>query len=102
MAGASLAEHFETTFAEKLVDRIRAFPGVQAVGYAGALPMIQTLGSVFLMTSPDDGSNAAPVASFDVRLPADRPAPRYVSREFLRVCGRLMSDGRSASGSNQR
>ncbi|MGH9371931.1 MAG: ABC transporter permease [Vicinamibacterales bacterium] len=84
-------------FAEELVDRIRALPGVQAVGYAGALPMIQTVGSVFLRTSPRDGSNASPVASLDARLPADRPNPRYVSREFLRVMGTRVIAGEGST-----
>jgi putative ABC transport system permease protein len=81
-------------FAEELVDRIRALPGVQAVGYAGALPMIQTVGSVFLRTSPRDRSDASPVASLDARLAADRPNPRYVSPEFLRVMGTRVIAGR--------
>jgi putative ABC transport system permease protein len=82
-------------FAEDLVARIRTLPGVRAAGYAGALPMVQTVGSVPLTRRPASGSNAPPIPmSSEFRLPPDRPNPRYVSREFLRVMGTRVIAGR--------
>ena len=57
--------------------------------------MIQTVGSVPLRRTLGSGSSVPPlVASLESRLPSDRPNPRYVSREFLRVMGTRVIAGR--------
>jgi putative ABC transport system permease protein len=91
------------TFPEELTARLRTLPRVRAAGYAGALPMIQVVGSVPVRTTRQMASSAGQPyeASLDARLPPERPNPRYVSRDFLTVMGTRVLAGRGF-GDNDR
>jgi putative ABC transport system permease protein len=80
---------------EALIEKLRALPGVRAAGYAGALPMVQVVGSVTLR-GPGIRTSAASAKtlSFTERLPPERPNPRYVSKDFHAVMGTRVIAGR--------
>ena len=73
------------SFAEAMVDRLRALPGVEAAAYANQLPMVNlwdTAGG--LWTSADPARKPSPIG----------PDARFVSRDYLRVFGIRVLAGR--------
>jgi putative ABC transport system permease protein len=94
--GSPQGSYVPPTFTEELIARLRALPRVRAAGYAGALPMVQVVGSVPLRTTRQMPPSAGQPyeASLDARLPPERPNPRYVSRDFLTVMGTRLLAGR--------
>ncbi len=101
--GSPQGSYAPPTFPEELIARLSTLPGVRAAGYAGALPMVQVVGSVPVRTTRQKPPSAGQPyeASLDARLPPERPNPRYVSRDFLTVTGTRLLAGRGF-GDNDR
>lgn len=81
--------------AEALADRLRAMPGVEAVGYTRQLPMTRSRSLIPLRTSPDLPSEAAPPpAPPGTPNPPQWPDTRHVSQDYLRTLGIRVVEGR--------
>ena len=73
-------------FAEDLVGRLRALPGVEAAGYANQLPLVGLMNSIRFGTAPADPAMPPPPDSPDVRL---------VSQDYMRAMGIRVLAGRA-------
>jgi hypothetical protein len=83
-----------STTREDLATRLAAMPGVTVAGYANALPMGAVRGVIALRKTPELPKQPPPPPSAGgTRLPQN-PDLRIVSRDFLRVVGMRISEGR--------
>lgn len=82
------------TFAEDLVAEIEPLPGVRAVGYSTALPMVQRA-----FISPVSRTKGPPPSPppFGAPPSPEFPDTRLVSREFLEALGVPVTEGRGLS-----
>jgi len=85
MSGIHRADE-QRTFAEALVERLRAMPGVQSAAYARQLPMVQLQDSLTLTTRRNGMEQTLD--------PRDAPDVRFVSRDYLKTMGIPVVSGR--------
>jgi putative ABC transport system permease protein len=92
------ADDRQRTFADSLVGRLRALPGVGAAGYAGTLPMMSFQGVTALRLTPDQTPREFPAPGpFDAQ-PPDFPNVQRISQHFLAVMGIPVLEGRGFDG----
>ncbi len=85
LPGATRPTQQLKAFAEDLVSRVSAVPGVRAAAYANQLPMVQQRNSVALRTTPEPPPETV----------ANAPDARLVSRDYIKAMGIRVLAGRS-------
>ena len=96
-AQVSLPRRYASTlpaFAEELAARLERLPGVEAAGYARALPMIRMRQLTLLRTTPEMPRQMPAPPPFDGRQLPEVPDMRVVSRDYLRAMGVRVVEGR--------
>jgi putative ABC transport system permease protein len=84
----------QRSFAESLVERLRALPGATAAGYAGTLPMVSFQGVTALRRTPDQVPPMRPPSGPFEAPPPDFPNVQRISQDFLNVMGIPVLEGR--------
>ena len=84
----------QRSFAESLVERLRALPGATAAGYAGTLPMVSFQGVTVLRLTPDQVPPIRPPSGPFEAPPPDFPNVQRISQDFLNVMGIPVLEGR--------
>ncbi len=82
------------TFADELAARFQRLPGVQAAGYARALPMIRMRQLTVLRRTPEMPREMPAPPPFDGRQLPQVPDMRVISRDYLRAMGVRIVAGR--------
>ncbi len=84
----------QRSFAESLVEHLRAFPGATSAGYAGTLPMVSFQGVTALRRTPDQVPPMRPPSGPFEAPPPDFPNVQRISQDFLNVMGIPVLEGR--------
>ena len=84
----------QRSFAESLVERLRALPGAAAAGYAGTLPMVSFHGVTALRLTADQVTPMRPPSGPFEAPPPDFPNVQRVSQDFLDVMSIPVIEGR--------
>ena len=84
----------QRSFAESLVERLRALPGATEAGYAGTLPMVSFQGVTALRLTPDQVPPMRPPSGPFEAPPPDFPNVQRISQDFLNVMGIPVLEGR--------
>jgi putative ABC transport system permease protein len=92
------ADDRQRTFAESLVGRLRALPGVGTAGYAGTLPMMSFQGVTALRLTPDQTPRDFPAPGPFDAPPPDFPNVQRISEDFLEVMSIPLLEGRGFDG----
>ena len=96
-AQVALPRRYATTvpaFADTLAAQLERLPGVRAVGYARALPMIRMRQLTLLRTTREMPPRMPAPPPFDGRQLPESPDMRVVSRDYLRAMGVRVVEGR--------